>query len=84
MGWGAVRSTLTCSHELQVVTGRMRSWIQAAAMSFLRRVSGLGLREGEELRHLEGARLRASLASSFGGPRSNLGGDPELVVGGTT
>ncbi len=34
---------LTCAHE------RMRSRIQAAEMSFLRRVSGLSLREGEDV-----------------------------------
>uniref|UniRef100_A0A8C6MCM8 Reverse transcriptase domain-containing protein n=1 Tax=Nothobranchius furzeri TaxID=105023 RepID=A0A8C6MCM8_NOTFU len=37
--------TLTYGHELWVVTERMRSWIQAAKMSFLRRVSGLSLRD---------------------------------------
>ena len=37
--------TLTSGHELWVVTERMRSQIQAAEMSFLRRVAGLSLRE---------------------------------------
>ncbi|XP_061647372.1 uncharacterized protein LOC133486367 [Phyllopteryx taeniolatus] len=36
--------TLTYGHELWVVTERTRSRIQAAEMSFLRRVSGLSLR----------------------------------------
>ncbi|KAK3517140.1 hypothetical protein QTP86_003932 [Hemibagrus guttatus] len=33
--------TLTYGHELWVMTERVRSWIQAAEMSFLRRVAGL-------------------------------------------
>lgn len=37
--------TLTCGHELWVATERRRSGIQAAEMSFLRRVAGLSLRE---------------------------------------
>ncbi len=37
--------TLTYGHELGVVTERMRLWIQAAEMSFLRRVAGLTLRD---------------------------------------
>uniref|UniRef100_A0A3Q3XBL8 RING-type domain-containing protein n=1 Tax=Mola mola TaxID=94237 RepID=A0A3Q3XBL8_MOLML len=37
--------TLTYGHELWVVTERMRSRIQAAEMSFLRRVAGLSLRD---------------------------------------
>ncbi|XP_061625696.1 probable ATP-dependent RNA helicase DDX17 isoform X2 [Phyllopteryx taeniolatus] len=37
--------TLTYGHELWVVTERTRSRIQAAEMSFLRRVSGLSLRD---------------------------------------
>ncbi|KAM4551690.1 putative transposon-derived protein F52C9.6 isoform 1-T3 [Odontesthes bonariensis] len=37
---------LTYGHELWVVTERTRSRIQAAEMSFLRRVSGLSLRDG--------------------------------------
>ncbi len=37
--------TLTYGHKLWVVTERMRLWIQAAVMSFLRRVAGLSLRD---------------------------------------
>ena len=37
--------TLTYGHELWVVTERTRSRIQTAEMSFLRRVSGLSLRD---------------------------------------
>ncbi|MEJ4846145.1 hypothetical protein SKA08_15585, partial [Enterococcus faecium] len=37
--------TLTYGHELWVVTERTRSRIQAAEMSFLRRVAGLSLRD---------------------------------------
>ena len=37
--------TLTYGHELWVVTKRTRSRIQAAEMGFLRRVSGLSLRD---------------------------------------
>ena len=37
--------TLTYGHELWVMTERMRSRIQAAEMSFLRRVAGLSLRD---------------------------------------
>lgn len=37
--------TLTYGHELWVVTERMRSRVQAAEMSFLRRVAGLSLRD---------------------------------------
>ncbi|KAF7652554.1 hypothetical protein LDENG_00095270 [Lucifuga dentata] len=36
---------LTYGHELWVVTEKTRSWIQAAEMRFLRRVSGLTLRD---------------------------------------
>ena len=36
---------LTYGHELWVMTERMRSRVQAAEMSFLRRVSGLSLRD---------------------------------------
>ena len=37
--------TLTYGHELWVVTGRTRSRIQVAEMTFLRRVAGLSLRD---------------------------------------
>ncbi|KAL1282365.1 hypothetical protein QQF64_001168 [Cirrhinus molitorella] len=37
--------TLTYGHELWVMTERIRSWIQAAEMSFLRRVAGRSLRD---------------------------------------
>ncbi|KAK3546788.1 hypothetical protein QTP86_001940 [Hemibagrus guttatus] len=37
--------TLTYGHELWVMTERVRSWIQAAEMSFLRRVAGHSLRD---------------------------------------
>jgi len=37
--------TLTYGHELWVVTKRMRLWIQAFEMSFLRRLAGLSLRD---------------------------------------
>ena len=36
--------TLTYGHERWVITERMRSWLQAAEMSFLRRVAGVSLR----------------------------------------
>ncbi|KAK3523662.1 hypothetical protein QTP70_006725 [Hemibagrus guttatus] len=63
--------TLTYGHELWVMTERVRSWIQAAEMSFLRRVAGRSLRDRvrssvtrEELRveplllHMERGQLR--------------------------
>ncbi|PWA27268.1 hypothetical protein CCH79_00018322 [Gambusia affinis] len=37
--------TLIYGHELWVMTERTRSWIQAAEMGFLQRVSGLALRD---------------------------------------
>jgi len=37
--------TLTYGHKLWVVTERTRLWIQAAEMGFLRKVSGLSLRD---------------------------------------
>ncbi|TWW62225.1 hypothetical protein D4764_04G0008720 [Takifugu flavidus] len=37
--------TLTCGHELWVMTERTRSRVQVAEMSFLRRVAGLSLRD---------------------------------------
>ncbi|KAK3562555.1 hypothetical protein QTP86_002034 [Hemibagrus guttatus] len=37
--------TLTYGHELWVMTERVRSWIQAAEMSFLHRVAGRSLRD---------------------------------------
>ncbi|XP_061642121.1 uncharacterized protein LOC133484062 [Phyllopteryx taeniolatus] len=43
--WSISVPTLTYGHELWVVTERKRSRIQAAEMSFLRRVSGLSLRD---------------------------------------
>ena len=53
--------TLTYDHPLWVVTQRMRSQIQAAEMSFLRRVAGLGLRDrGEELGHPEEPQTRVA------------------------
>nr|XP_054599772.1 uncharacterized protein LOC129164266 [Nothobranchius furzeri] len=55
--------TLTYGHELWVVTDRMRSRIQAAEMSFLRRVAGLSLRD----------RVRSSVI------REGLGVDPLLL-----
>ena len=33
--------TLTCGHELWVMTEKMRLWIQAAEMTFLHEVTGL-------------------------------------------
>ena len=63
--------TLTYGHELWVVTERTRSRVQAAEMSFLRRVAGLSLRDRvrssvirEEIRveplllHIERSQLR--------------------------
>uniref|UniRef100_A0A8C6KZ86 Reverse transcriptase domain-containing protein n=1 Tax=Nothobranchius furzeri TaxID=105023 RepID=A0A8C6KZ86_NOTFU len=55
--------TLTYGHELWVVTERTRSRIQAAEMSFLRRVAGLSLRD----------RVRSSVI------REGLGVDPLLL-----
>ena len=43
--WSIYVPTLTYGHELWVVTERTRSRIQAAEMSFLRRVAGLSLRD---------------------------------------
>lgn len=37
--------TFTYSHELWVVTKRVRLWIQVAEISFLQRVAGLSLRD---------------------------------------
>ncbi|KAL7846506.1 hypothetical protein SRHO_G00214860 [Serrasalmus rhombeus] len=45
--WSIYVPTLTYGHELWVMTERTRSRIQAAEMSFLRRVSGLSLRDRE-------------------------------------
>ena len=48
--WSIFVPTLTCSHEIWIVTERMRSQIQAAEMGFLQKVAGLGLRiRGREL-----------------------------------
>ena len=55
--------TLTYSHELWVVTERTRSRVQAAEMSFLRRVAGLSLRD----------RVRSSVI------RERLGVEPLLL-----
>ncbi|TWW78064.1 R2 Retrovirus-related Pol polyprotein from type I retrotransposable element [Takifugu flavidus] len=52
--------TLTYGHELWVMTERTRSRVQAAEISFLRRVAGLSPREGEKLCHPGGARSRAA------------------------
>ena len=75
--------TLTYGHELWVVTERTRLRIQAAKMSFLRRVAGLSLRDkvrssdirrelGVELLRVERSQLRgfgqdATRAPPFGG-----------------
>ncbi|KAI3354848.1 hypothetical protein L3Q82_004546 [Scortum barcoo] len=59
-----LRSTLTYGHELWVMTERTRSRIQAAEMSFLRRVAGRSLRDRvEKLSHSGGARSRAAAPS---------------------
>ncbi|KAK3544200.1 hypothetical protein QTP86_008347 [Hemibagrus guttatus] len=55
--------TLTYSHELWVMTERVRSRIQAAEMSFLRRVAGCSLRD----------RVRSSVT------REELGVEPLLL-----
>ena len=55
--------TLTSGHELWVVTERTRSRVQAAEMSFLRRLAGLSLRD----------RVRSSVI------RRELGVDPLLL-----
>ena len=55
--------TLTCGHELWVMTERIRSRIQAAEMSFLRRVAGRSLRD----------RVRSSVT------REDLGVEPLLL-----
>ncbi len=55
--------TLTYGHELWVMTKRTRSWIQAAEMSFLRRVAGRTLRD----------RVRSSVT------REELGVEPLLL-----
>ncbi|KAK0155246.1 Craniofacial development protein 2 [Merluccius polli] len=54
---------LTYGHELWVMTERTRSRVQAAEMSFLRRVAGLSLRD----------RVRSSVI------REELGVDPQLL-----
>ncbi len=43
--WSIYVPTLTYGHELWVMTERTRSRIQAAEMSFLRRVAGRSLRD---------------------------------------
>ncbi|TWW59251.1 hypothetical protein D4764_06G0007810 [Takifugu flavidus] len=43
--WSIFFPTLTYGHELCVMTERTRSQVQAAKMSFLRRVAGLSLRD---------------------------------------
>ncbi|TWW64134.1 hypothetical protein D4764_03G0011420 [Takifugu flavidus] len=48
--------TLTYGHELWVMTERTRSRVQAAEMSFLRRVAGLSLRD-----RLRGSAIREEL-----------------------
>ncbi|KAK3558298.1 hypothetical protein QTP86_014684 [Hemibagrus guttatus] len=55
--------TLTYGHELWVMTERIRSWIQVAEMSFLRRMAGCSLRD----------RLRSSVT------REELGVEPLLL-----
>ncbi|KAK3528905.1 hypothetical protein QTP70_012070 [Hemibagrus guttatus] len=55
--------TLTYGHELWVMTERVRSWIQSAKMSFLRRVAGRSLRD----------RVRSSVT------REELGVEPLLL-----
>ncbi|KAK3521248.1 hypothetical protein QTP70_001543 [Hemibagrus guttatus] len=55
--------TLTYGHELWVMTERVRSWIQAAELSFLRRVAGCSLRD----------RVRSSVT------REELGVEPLLL-----
>ncbi|KAI3359801.1 hypothetical protein L3Q82_014174 [Scortum barcoo] len=56
--------TLTYGHELWVMTERTRSRIQAAEMSFLRRVAGRSLRDRvRSFGHSGGARSRAAAPS---------------------
>ena len=43
--WSVFVPTLTFGHELWVVTERERLWIEAAEMSFLRRVAELLFRD---------------------------------------
>ncbi|XP_048870381.1 uncharacterized protein LOC125742436 [Brienomyrus brachyistius] len=43
--WTIFVPTLTYGHQLWVMTERMGLWLQAAKMRFLRRVSGLSLRD---------------------------------------
>ncbi|KAL7836057.1 hypothetical protein SRHO_G00284040 [Serrasalmus rhombeus] len=61
--WSIYVPTLTYGHELWVMTERTRSRIQAAEMSFLRRVAGLSLRD----------RVRSSVI------REGLGVEPLLL-----
>ena len=61
--WSFYVPNLTYGHELWVVTERTRSRIQAAEMGFLRRVSGLSLRD----------RVRSSVI------REGLGVEPLLL-----
>ncbi|TWW77398.1 R2DM Retrovirus-related Pol polyprotein from type II retrotransposable element [Takifugu flavidus] len=51
--------TLTYGHELWVMTERTRSRVQAAEMSFLRRVAGLSLRDRDAPGRLPGEVFRA-------------------------
>ena len=62
--WSIYVPTLTYGHELWVVTERTRSRIQVAEMGFLRRVSGLSLRD----------RVRSSVI------REGLGVEPLLLL----
>jgi len=61
--WSVYVPTLTSGHELWVVTERTRLRIQAAKMSFLRRVAGLSLRDRVRSLDIRGRHIQ-------------LGGDP--------
>ncbi|TWW54923.1 hypothetical protein D4764_0190400 [Takifugu flavidus] len=65
--------TLTYGHELWVMTERTRSRVQAAEMSFLRRVAGLSLRDrvrSSAIREELGVESRCSSARPPGRPRT--------------
>ncbi|TWW56333.1 hypothetical protein D4764_08G0003200 [Takifugu flavidus] len=63
--------TLTYGHELWVMTERTRSRVQAAEMSFLRRVAGLSLRDREAPGKTQDTLERLCLLTGLGTP-----GDP--------
>ncbi|KAI3369434.1 hypothetical protein L3Q82_007661 [Scortum barcoo] len=64
--------TLTYGHELWVMTERTRSWIQAAEMSFLRRVAGRSLFRDRVRSSVTREELRSRAAAPSHDERSQL------------